>query len=342
MKYYLIFGLFLFLTGQSCTPDPGIEKLERINPSRFCDFVRIDQKLSQMDISIRDQIVNLESEYPEFVAIYFDEIMSFDRTKIFDEISAMLSDTAYLSLVDEVNLRFKLLDKKRGEISQALENYQAVFNFKTPSLPRCYFFISGFAIQCFLFEDNRGEALGISLDMFLGDGFPYQKVHPNNPVFSSYLSKSYSPEYLSKKIVEVLIDDKLPDPGKSDFLSLMIWQGKKWYLMDQILNFLPDTIITEFSPEQLSWCSNNQKEMWSFFFEQDLFYESDINKFKKLVSPSPNSPGMPSEAPGQTGSYMGWQIVSALMERNPDISLSEMLRMDGQEILNRSKFKPMR
>ena len=52
---------------------------------------------------------------------------------------------------------------------------------------------------------------------------------------------------------------------------------------------------------------------------------------------------MPTEAPGRTGDYIGWQIIRAYMKRYPETTLSDLIKMnDSQTILEKSKYKPKR
>ena len=179
--------------------------------------------------------------------------------------------------------------------------------------------------------------------MFLGSDFPYEQINPSNPAFSNYLARFYTTEFIAKKIAEVLIEDKLPPPTKSDFLSLMIWGGKKLYLTQQLLPSKSDDYIIEYTPEQYQWCQENESQIWSFFFEKNLFYETDIRKFNKLIAPAPTSPGMPQESPGRTANYIGWQIVKKYMDNNPDLDIDDLIdEEEAQSILDGSKYKPRR
>lgn len=52
---------------------------------------------------------------------------------------------------------------------------------------------------------------------------------------------------------------------------------------------------------------------------------------------------MPAEAPGRTGSWLGWQIINSYMAKHPETSLPELLRLkDSQALLNQSGYKPPR
>lgn len=65
----------------------------------------------------------------------------------------------------------------------------------------------------------------------------------------------------------------------------------------------------------MDWVRNNELEIWSFFTEQNLIYETNVNRINKYINPSPDSPGMPADAPGQTANYIGYQMITAYMEK---------------------------
>ena len=83
--------------------------------------------------------------------------------------------------------------------------------------------------------------------------------------------------------------------------------------------------------------------MWAFFLDEELLYSTRTKDIRKYVEVSPNSPGMPPEAPGNTGTWMGYKIVKAYMDRFPDQSLSDLLlESDAQKLMTASKYKPQR
>ena len=328
----------------SCGEQSGyIESIEPISPTLKVDLVRFDQKVKHLP---HDNLVpafqTLRDQYPAFARLYTDQLLNArDETRLVAELELIGTDTSYQKLYDEVQQRFSETAEVEKELSQAIENYMAVFDIPKNQQPAIYTLISGFAYQCFVFDDEEKTGIGVGLDMFLGDDFPYKDVDPKNPIFSQYRIRTYNQDHLAKKVVEVLVEDQMLPPDKGDFLSLMVWGGKKLYLMDQVLNFKSDSIVMEYTSEQLAWCRANEPAIWNHFFEQDLFYETNAQKFTKLVAPSPHSPGMPKEAPGQTGNYMGWQVVKSYMKRNPDTSIKELLAMrDSQKILDGAKYKP--
>ena len=239
------------------------------------------------------------------------------------------------------------VDSVYGDFQTEKQAFEQAFKymkyyFPDKQTPDIYTFISEFSLQKFLFEtDVNQEGLALGLDMFLGADYPYAQFIPNNPAFSSYLIRRFNKEHLVKRSMGALVEDIIGGNQGSNLLEKMIHNGKKLYILDQLLPYTPDSIIIEYTQAQMEWVEDNEVEMWAYLLKEDLFYESDINTINKLVNPSPNSPGMPKEAPGRTANYLGWKVVAEFMKRQPNYDLIKLINeRDAQKILNLSKFKP--
>jgi len=318
--------------------------VEVLSSAHSVKIFRYDSILDQWNKAV-DQITlrDVQKEAPAFTDVYVHQILALPRDSmvIKQELQRMLQDTGFQKLMEDVNTEFPDLTKVENEIGELLHNYTELFDVS--DTPKVYSFISGFVYQCFVFDDIDQEGIGIGLDMFLGADFPYARINPSNPAFSGYLTQFYTQDYIVKKVAEVLVEDKLPSPQRSDFLSMMIWGGKKLFLIDELMPFKSDDVVIEYTPEQYQWCQENEAQMWDFFFEKELFYETDIRKFSKLIGPAPSTPGMPSESPGRTANYMGWQIVKKYMEEHPEITIRDLMaNQNAQKILDDARFKPRR
>lgn len=139
------------------------------------------------------------------------------------------------------------------------------------------------------------------------------------------------------------MQDILGAPGGMRLLDLMVHNGKNLYVLDKLLPDTPDSIKLEITAQQTQWLSDNEKEMWSYFLKENLFYSNNLQDIRKYVEYSPNSPGMPTEAPGRTANWLGWQIVKAYMTRYPETTMQELIALkDAQALLDQSKYKPKR
>jgi hypothetical protein len=106
---------------------------------------------------------------------------------------------------------------------------------------------------------------------------------------------------------------------------------------------LPDSVKLEVTAAQVEWLNANEYEMWAFFLSENLLYQSNYQDIRKYVEASPGSPGMPEEAPGRTGNFIGWKVVESYMALHPATTLPELMAMqDAQQILDAARYRPKR
>ncbi len=305
---------------------------------------RFEQDLFAIDTSqVAGGIALLQEQYPEFAPLFFKEVIGAydpmlapDGPEVY--IRGLLTHPAVRQLYDTTQIVFADLEPVQQEFGQALKFFK--YYFPQQPVPDLTTFISEYTLAAFIYGDNR---LAVGLDFFLGADYPYQRYNPGNPNFSRYLVRSFNKDHLVMKALQPLVEDLVgPVPGNR-LIDYMVHNGKKLYIMDHLLPFKPDTVIFEYSPAQLQWCFDNERDMWAFFTSEDLLYSTDYVKWRKMVEYSPNSPGMPPEAPGRTANFIGWRIVSAYMKRHPEVSMEQLITLrDAQAILDGSRYKPQR
>ena len=146
-----------------------------------------------------------------------------------------------------------------------------------------------------------------------------------------------------RRTLEVWIDDLAGPPPGERLLDIMIHNGKKLYVLEQLMPTAEDSVIMDYSSEKLKWIQDNEKNVWYHFSTRDMLYETSMGKIRKYIGPSPNSPGMPAESPGNSASWLGWQIVKAYMRKHPQTSLKELLALqDAQKIMDESGYRQPR
>jgi hypothetical protein len=319
----------------SCTSDQEIiPDVSSINGD--FNLYRVEQEIMSADTNNLGEVF---LKHPAFMEIYLNNIMGFRENQA-QNMKGFIADSNINLLYQATQIQYGDFDELSDEFKRAFQFYK--YYFPEREIPDIYTFISEYGIQRFIFSDEEGkDALGIGLDLFLGADYPYAQFIPNNPAFSKYLIRRFNDEHLVKRSMGALVEDILGENQGATLLEKMIHNGKKLYILDHLLPSTPDSIIMEYTDVQMKWVEDNQVEMWAYLLKEDLFYESDINKINKLVNPSPNSPGMPMEAPGRTANYLGWKIVEAFMERQNNYFIQDLVEeKDAQKILNVSKFKP--
>lgn len=329
----------------SCSKGKNIPDVSNINVDFNID--RFDQALYRLDtLNIAQNIQELEAKNPNFFNLYFRNVLPLkdpttkDNTSFYKNIKTLVTNDYMRHLMDTCTLVFQDFEPIELEFEEAFKFYK--YHFPESNTPNLYTFISEYSYQSFIFDDNGKDGLGIGLDMFLGETYPYADYIPNNPAFSSYLTRTFNKDHLVKKTLDALIEDKVGIPNGERLLDYMIHNGKKIYILNQLLPHTDEEILTEYTPEQLTWCQDNETEVWVYLLGEELIYSTERKKIRKLIDPSPTGPSdMPPEAPGRIANWIGYNIVKAYMRRHPQTSLPELIAIkDPQIIMNKSKYKP--
>jgi len=307
---------------------------------------RFDELIAELDTNdLSAEVTALNRDMPAFYSVYFRSVLPFDAKSdqaFLANLKGYLSDDRIKNLQDTTALIHK--DFKSATLPKLRDAFKLMkYYFPDFVPPNIYTFTSEYTYQQFIFKDGDRDGIGIGLDLFLGSSYPYKEIDPNNPAFSQYLTRTFNKEHMPKKIMQLIIDDVVGRPNGSRLLDNMITNGKKLYILEKVLPTTPDSILHEYTTDQMQWVEENETPMWSFYFDENLFYESNAMKINKFINPSPNSPGMPDAAPGRTANYLGLQIVKAYLKRNPDTTIQQLIDIkDAQKIMDGSRFKPKR
>jgi len=176
----------------------------------------------------------------------------------------------------------------------------------------------------------------IAIDNYLGSDHMFygniQKYIRQN-FESSQIVSDLATEYAQKQIYQ---------PTRKSLLDEMVYFGKILYFKDMMIPFKTDAEKIGYTQEELDWAIENEPNIWQFFVERELLFETDPKLASRFINPAPFTKfnlELDAESPGRLGQYIGWQIVKAYMENN-NSDFNDMLQMDATELFNKSKFKP--
>lgn len=177
----------------------------------------------------------------------------------------------------------------------------------------------------------------IPLSLYLGkDDYLYEGLN-------KYEIQEYEPGQIMPDISTSFAYGKIAPPRDRQLLSLMIYYGKELYLKDLLIPETPDNNKIAYSKEQLQWAEANEAEIWKYFIDKKLLYDSDPKLPARFINPAPFSKfylELDNESPGRIGQWMGWQIVRSYIENNKNVPLQDFLAMDAKTIFDNSKYKP--
>ena len=304
------------------------------------DTVRYERLVWSLDTAhLLDDLADLRARDTALFDLYFVRLMNFGP--LADTAGPMswmvrryLSNPADQALHDTVQAHFPGIGPQVEAVRTGLRHVR----YHLPDLPlprRLATVTTGFGWKAVTLDTM---ALVIGLDMYLGEDF----VHYPALDYPFYLIRRFTPEHLPRDAMEVVYDQHWAGSQAAatpPLLHAMVENGKKLLFLEFALPHTPDHVLMGYTPDQLAWCAESEEEIWMFYNDKDIFYSTDHLDHRRHVRDGPMTPGMPSEAPGNVGSWVGWQIVRSYM-RTADASLSEVLDTPAETIIATSRYKP--
>lgn len=336
-QIYLFFLICLIFLSCNDKKAPDISNI-KLNMK----IERFDQELGSIKTDeISEKVPALRKKFSWFFDDYMEKIINAGQvndTVYYTNLRSIIQNKDYLELKSTVDKTFPDLKQQEEEINRAFKYIR--YYYPKQKLPRLISFLSGFAVQTPIGNDY----IGIGLDMFLGKSGSrfYPALRQSIP---GYIARRFNPQNISPRVIESFIREEMFPDQDSDrnLLSKMIYNGKILYLMDAVMPETNDSLKIGYTQEQLDWCSENEASIWAYFLQNELLFESDYMKIQKYLAEAPFTPGVGenSDSAPKLGIWTGWQIIRKYMDKNPEISLQQlMLEKDSQKILTDSKYKP--
>ena len=121
-----------------------------------------------------------------------------------------------------------------------------------------------------------------------------------------------------------------------------IYEGKRLYLLDLLLPDAEDSLKINYTAQQQSWVIEQESNMWSYLIEREVIFNSNKNEFQKhYFNDGPFTTPFGNESAPRTGAWLGWQIVRAYMDKNPNITIYQLLAdKNHQAIFQKSGYRP--
>ncbi|MEX2379594.1 MAG: hypothetical protein WD530_02555 [Vicingaceae bacterium] len=303
-----------------------------LNPQRF------DLKLHKLSGQTFDEASwsQLNTEFPNFAKLYLEGIMQFGKAGESEAIytfNRFLNDEDIQGLLEDVAESYPE-NSLKNEFEQLEKGFQYYKHyFPDRSIPELRTFVSAFTFSTVASD----SVLGLGLDMYMGGDY---EIYPKIGI-PQYKFINFSRAYLVSDALKAWLISEFESPGAKNLLEQMVEQGKVLYLLEAFLQDTEDHVFMNYSKEDLSWCETNEDQIWFHFIEMELLHTSENNQIRKYMGDAPFIAGFPEGSPGRVGQWVGWQIVSAYMEKNKHISLAQLMQtQDADLILQQSNYKP--
>lgn len=282
----------------------------------------------------------MRARYADFYDFYISEMVIGPRpvgdTADIEKqaIESFLTDSYVKKIQEGIHREFADTKDVQADLTQSFRYFKYYFpQFKEPQIIA---FNSLYQAGVSPFGKDK---FVIGLDMFLGS---------NNSDYDSagvyaYIRHKMRREYIARYTIEALYNDYFyTEPDNQNLIEAITERGKEIYFLSMLFPDAPDSLLLGYTQAQTDWCMGSEKSIWQFMNDKDLLYKSNAMDKTRYLSEGPTTSGMPVDAPGNIGNFIGWQIVKKYMENNGSkLSLSDfILKHDAASIFAKAKYRP--
>ncbi|MEP7107473.1 MAG: hypothetical protein ABI760_05810 [Ferruginibacter sp.] len=337
MKLYInavISGLFLF----SCSNHEKIPDVSNIKISLSTD--RFERNLFDTTTNnLLTYILKLQSNDLSFTTTYLDTILNADPAWAIDTVAKYVNGfiKAYRPIYDSAEKIFRDFSSYENEIKKGLQFVKYYFpQYKVPGKVITYIGpADGYG------DILSGDALIIGLQHHLGKDFYLYKSELVQETYPAYVSSRFEPGYIVVNCMNNIVNDLYPEKADDKpLVNQMVEKGKRLYLLSKFLPGTEEYKLIGFTEKQLSDAYLHEGVIWNLFVKNSYLQVTDKNINKNYVGESPKTPELGEGAPGNIGSFAGWQIVKNYMQKNGAITLQQLMNLDAEIIFQGAKYKP--
>jgi len=280
-------------------------------------------------------IGSIYSDYGDFFDVFNVHVInigSASEKRYPSYLSMFINDPLNREVFEFTGEIFGEMDGINGQLSDGFRHY--LYYYPDSTLPRVVGYVSRFNQGLFTVD----RFVGVGLDQYLGSDCPYYK-QMGTPL---YLLRNKTPERIPVDVMMAWATQIFPyNDSVDNLLNRMIHKGMLAWFLDAMYPKLEEQFKMGFTDDQMKWCRNNEKQMWTYLVEEKLLFSTDQMTIRKLTDEAPNTQFFTVESPGRAAVWQGLQIIRAFAKRNPQLSFDQIMsQRDYQEVLRLSKYTP--
>jgi hypothetical protein len=286
-----------------------------------------------LEADTREKLIPIINEHPVVAEVFLKRNQYPNDSLMVAVLAQRFANPFIDTLQMEVNRIFGDLTDLKAELQLGFSNLN--FYYPETTVPHVKTVATGLEHDLFVSD----TLIIIGLDYFLGEGAKFRPLG-----LYSYMLKRYSPETIVPSVMLLYgISPRFNQTALGDktMLADMISYGKAYYFAKHMLPCVPDSTLISYTTEEITGVYENEKTVWTHFVEKDLLFETNHEIKKKYIEERPKTFEIGEKAPGRIGTWLGWQIVRAYMERHPETTLPELMAItDPRLILEESNYTP--
>lgn len=332
-----ILVLTFFVTFVSCTND----KLKNVDVSGVkmapVKLLRLDNDLFSVKPDLFETASSqMQTKYGAFYNDFIFNVINHgeEHDSVYKALKSFVSDPMIRDVYNQTQKIFNAeeINTLENQLTDGFKHLK--YHLPQIVLPRQYVcFLSGWNYNITTIDST----LGLSADMYLGGENKYYQMLQFPRYKTRYMNKDY---IVCDAIKGWLIHCYDKSEQLNNLLNHMIFYGKLYYALDAALPDVQDSIKIQYTTTQMQYCKNFQKNMWAYFTEKNRLYNNDLKELAPFISDGPFTSAISKDCPPRIAAYVGWQVVRSYMNKNPSVSVEQLMNTEPQLILAKSKYKP--
>lgn len=326
-------ALFLFSCNNDKAPD-----VSGININLTTE--RFEKKLfDTTSPSFTSYLQQLQNSDPGFTGIFINQILGADPAWPADTTAQYVNNfvQSYRAVYTDAEKIFSDFSKYENEIKKGMQYVKYYFPaYKVP----------GKIITYIGPADGDGDGISkdaaiVGLHYHLGKNNPLYKTSIVQTIYPEYITMTFEPDYIAINIMKQALNDIYPQKeSDKPLVNQMVEKGKRLYILSKFLPDTPDYKLIGYTEQQMKDCNKWEARIWDMFVKANLLQTLDKNLAKRYIEDGPKTDELGEGAPGNAGTYAGWQIVKKYMDKNPAVTPAQLINLDEEIIFQEAKYKP--
>ncbi|RYY66736.1 MAG: hypothetical protein EOO12_03315 [Chitinophagaceae bacterium] len=330
------FFLAILMLLAACRHDdrhPDISKIKvSLENERFeRDFFRIDSN------NVAAGLAALRNGHPAFYGDFVTQILGINPADSNGQLVVRYMLRDYRPIYDSIDRKYRDLDDVRKDLE---EGYRYVkYYYPDYAVPRrLVTFIGPLDAE---WTAISTDYIAVGLQAFAGKNFSVYSAPDVQQIYPLYISRRFDREYIAPTAMKNVVNELYPDMSTGrPLLEQLVEKGKQLYLLDHLLPDTPDSLKTGYTGAQHQFIAKNEGNIWTQLLRNENLYSIDPVTLQTYIGEAPFTQGLPEEAPGNLGPWLGWRIVQAYAARHDKLSLKEILATPAKTVYEESRYKP--
>ena len=333
----LLASIFLLSTQTSCNNNSNKPDVSDIKVD--VKIERFEKSLFAVDTNnLSTSLQQVHASHPAFTTFYLRQLLGLSNPTG-DTAMMILKQiiTSYFPVYHAISEKYPDFDWLKKDVDEGfrfVKHYYPAYK-----VPNIITFIGTFDAPGVVYLP---QYIAIGLQQYAGKNFPAYTDPQVQEMYPAYISRRFDKEYMAANVMKAVVDDIYPDTTENaKLIELMIEKGKQWWLLDKFLPDAADSVKTGFTEKQLEWCEKNEGNIWGSFLQSTPdIYTVDQERLQNYIGEGPRTKDLPEESPGNIGQWIGWQILQKFEEKNPGLTVQQVLATPAVKIFQESRYKP--